>query len=527
MKATTTNTSVIEISLSKIQDSGANPRTSTKNDAGLEELAQSIKQHGVLQPVLVRTVNGHYELIAGARRIAGSKLAGLETIPAKVIEADDRTAAALRLVENLQRKDLNAIEEAEGFSRLIKEHEYSAEEVAESSAKSLQYVRQRMKLVDLPDSAKKALRSGSISPAMGLVIARIPDKKQRERASKEITHQDQWRGGMTLKEAKNYVEREFMLELSRAPFKTDDESLVPAAGSCLNCPKRTGNQADLFADVQKDSCTDAACFNGKKKAHFDRVLADARDKGLRVATGKEAERIDRYDSGYVNLNDRNYDDPKSQTWRKLLGDKCPEKTVALIESKYANDRDEVKEFVSKKDAIAALKAKGFKWAEDLRATPSGRGRSNADKAREKKLRLQQKVSQQAIAQIITVAENNDTDDEDVEILRTIVLSCLERYGADVNKRIAKRRELPTTKHSWGGEDFHGAVKKLAKELDYGQLYNLLIEIVAQHDYPQGYSTGYGKRLGSLAKHHGVNLSAIEKQLAKEQPAKKVKKAVKK
>ena len=161
------------------------------------------------------------------------------------------------------------------------------------------YVHQRFKLVDLPKAAAKAIEEGKISAAVGLLIARIPDVKLREKATKEITHSDNWRGPMDYKSAKDFIQREFMTELSNAPFNIEDPTLVLAAGSCLECPKRTGSQANLFSDVVKDSCTDNVCFAEKKKVHFARILQKAKENGLEILTGREADAAESYNSKYI------------------------------------------------------------------------------------------------------------------------------------------------------------------------------------------------------------------------------------
>lgn len=512
MKGTTqsnqskTDTTVIEISLSKVTAKGEdNPRTETKNGSDIQELTSSIKQHGVLQPILVRSVNGNYELIAGARRLQATKLAGLASIPAKVIEADDRTAAALRLVENLQRKDLNAIEEADGFSRLIKDHGYSAEEVAESSAKSLQYVRQRIKLTDLPKSAKEALRSGSISPAIGLLIARIPDQKLREKATKEILRAEQdWYGGpMNYKQASEHLQRSFMTDLKDAPFKTDDESLVPAAGSCLTCPKRSGNQTDLFADVAKDHCTDNACYNKKKKAHFDRLLAKAKERGATVLEGKEAQGI-QYGGKYIQLNDRCWDDPKQRTYRQLLGKDTPERVVAKV-------HEGVQEFVSKKEALDVLKNKGHAWAEERAKNVE---HPKDDIKRKEKLELRQSAAQIAIDKIVSAAEKSDFK----EPVWRAILEQFFNWADNEPIDILRRRNLELPEKEWDASDY---LIKAAKDMKVPQLRGLLVEMVAQNGVPQStYDLEYHDELKCMAEVYKVDLKAIEKQLAKEKPAKK-------
>ena len=135
--------------LSQIESCRNQPRRSFDPEK-LEELAESIRQHGVIQPLTVRKLSsGYYQIIAGERRWRAARMAGLEDIPAVVIEADDRTAMELAMIENLQREDLNPIEEAEGFRSLIENYGMTQEQAASSVGKSRSAVANAMRLLDL------------------------------------------------------------------------------------------------------------------------------------------------------------------------------------------------------------------------------------------------------------------------------------------------------------------------------------------------------------------------------------------
>jgi len=130
----------------------------------LEELAESIRQHGLIQPLTVRKLSsGYYQIIAGERRWRAARMAGLQDVPAVIIEADDRTAMELAMIENLQREDLNPIEEAEGYRVLTESYGMTQAEAAESVGKSRSAVTNSLRLLELHESIQKAVENGSIS----------------------------------------------------------------------------------------------------------------------------------------------------------------------------------------------------------------------------------------------------------------------------------------------------------------------------------------------------------------------------
>lgn len=132
--------------------------------ASLEELAQSISTHGLIQPIIVRPLeNGNYKIIAGERRWRASKMAGVSDIPAIIVEADELKAAQFALIENIQREDLDAWEEATAYERMIREFGLSQEELALSLGKSRSAVANALRLLDLPEEIVAMLRDGSLS----------------------------------------------------------------------------------------------------------------------------------------------------------------------------------------------------------------------------------------------------------------------------------------------------------------------------------------------------------------------------
>lgn len=170
------------VSIADIDPNKKQPRKLFYDDS-LTELAESIKLHGILQPlVLRRTGGGRYEIIAGERRFRAAKRAGLSEVPAVIVDADDRTVAELALIENLQREDLNAVEEAEGFKTLIEEFGLTQEEAAERLSKSRSGLANALRLLSLAPKALSLLREGRIERGHAKVILALPKDKQEEAA---------------------------------------------------------------------------------------------------------------------------------------------------------------------------------------------------------------------------------------------------------------------------------------------------------------------------------------------------------
>lgn len=169
---------VIELTTDQITFSPYQPRT-TLNESALEELAQSIKKSGIIQPIVVRhTKTGGYELIAGERRLRAARLAGFERVPVVIREISDHDAAEFGLVENIQREDLNPIDIARAMKRLKDEFSYTQESIAEGIKKSRPYVANLLRLLDLPETVQNAILSGKISEGHGRTLLTLKDHEQ-------------------------------------------------------------------------------------------------------------------------------------------------------------------------------------------------------------------------------------------------------------------------------------------------------------------------------------------------------------
>lgn len=338
----------------------------------MKELVESVKTHGVLQPIIVRLIPKEWAalsvppekwtIVCGGRRFRAALTAGLTIIPAVVRDLTDAEAEEIQMVENLQREGLHPLDEAEGYWKLMKNNGYTAEDVAARVGKSRTYIYSRLKLADLPEKAKKALRENRLSPSIALLVARIPDPDLAEEACKEIIKPNYTGEGMSYRAARNHIEHHYMLDLKTAPFSTKDASLDPKAGACTTCPKRTGNQAELFEDVKNvDVCIDPPCFENKKKLHQARLLARAKEKGQTVLPAAECKRLFPHEhsllsdnSSFVDLEDTCYETDDYKPWAKLLGKHTPEPVLAI------DPKGDIHRLVNRKEAYEALKKAGHK-----------------------------------------------------------------------------------------------------------------------------------------------------------------------
>ncbi|SKC88897.1 nucleoid occlusion protein [Maledivibacter halophilus] len=168
---------VTYLSIDSIQPNPYQPRKKFSKE-GLEELSSSIKSYGVIQPISVKKKNeDNYELIAGERRLRASKLAGLDVIPAIIVEMSDEDSAVVALIENLQREDLNFVEEAEGYFMLINEHGFTQQELAEKVGKNQSTIANKLRILKLSDEIKDLLISNNLTERHGRALLKIQDEK--------------------------------------------------------------------------------------------------------------------------------------------------------------------------------------------------------------------------------------------------------------------------------------------------------------------------------------------------------------
>lgn len=211
------------IPISNIKPNPYQPRK-TFNQKGLEELSQSIRSFGVIQPISVRKLTAEsYELVAGERRLRASELAELKVIPAMIVEYRDKDSAMVALVENLQREDLNFIEEAEGYNSLILDHKFTQVELAEKLGKSQSTIANKLRLLNLPSDIKKALIGERLTERHGRALLKLPDDNLKHIVLEKIIN-----NGLNVNGTETLVE-DILISIRKKeenPYKQNIKSLI-------------------------------------------------------------------------------------------------------------------------------------------------------------------------------------------------------------------------------------------------------------------------------------------------------------
>lgn len=188
-----------KIPLEKILPNPFQPRINF-SETSLLELAKSIKENGVIEPIIVREKENNYELIAGERRFRAAKMVGLETIPAIIRPTSDNEALEITLLENLQREDLNPLEQAMAYERLIKDFEFTQEQIAEKIGKDRSSIANTLRLLNLPEYIKESILNGKISEGHGRALLGVENIDLQNQILKKIE-----RDGLSVRETENLV----------------------------------------------------------------------------------------------------------------------------------------------------------------------------------------------------------------------------------------------------------------------------------------------------------------------------------
>ena len=248
----------LRLPISQVESNSAQPRKYF-DDAALAELADSISQHGIIQPLTVRKLaSGYYQIIAGERRWRAARLAGLSEVPVTVIEADDRKAAELAMIENLQREDLNPIEEAAGYRTLIDQYHMTQEEAANRVGKSRSAVTNCLRLLDLDAAVQKLVQDGTLSAGHARALVPLSPALQVQAANAIVA------GGLSVRQTEALAKR---LTAEEKPEKEPAPDTV-----------------DYTAEAQK-------------------ALASQLGRGVKIVTGRKKGRIELEYYGMDDLND--------------------------------------------------------------------------------------------------------------------------------------------------------------------------------------------------------------------------------
>lgn len=283
--------------------------------AKTQELAASMQSHGVIEPIVVRPISdARYEIVAGERRYLAAQTAGLDSIPATIRTLDDQQVLEVQLIENLQRDNLQPLEEAQGFRELMQMHGLSADALAERLGKSRSQVYARLKLLELCPEAQDALQAGTIDASKALLLSRLPAGKVQVAGLKRIL--TPLHGGWmpSFRDAFQILNNHFMQDLTEAPFALDDPSFE--AGACVSCEHYSGNDPELQAQVSESAkeghshvCTHTACYEVKFTTYWTAERQRLEAEGAVVYDEKQSNKI-RYGAPgatrYATVSERIY-----------------------------------------------------------------------------------------------------------------------------------------------------------------------------------------------------------------------------
>lgn len=511
---------VQQLEIDRLISSTRNPRDTRRVDpVALGELAESIAELGIIQPLLVRAAGAGFEILCGHRRAAAARQLGLASVPCLVTDAEDQVALEAALVENLQRTDLHPIEEAAAYRELAAMG-MSASAIAARVGRSETLVRRRLRLQQLPPKIAARVREAGIDVTVAEQLARVP-AELLDAALDTVEKEGRWRDAEGIIQI---LDREYMRRLDRAPFKLDDAELCPDAGACTTCPKRSGNQPELFAARSDDSCTDPPCYDRKLRALFERVCAEHPD--AKVLEGAAARKVVQrawipYSAPYVSLDGHlPFSAGSQKKWRTFLGKKAVEVTAIAL----CPDTGVAVQLMDKKRAFAAAKEKGAKWASPAAAAGKGGGVTPARKRELAQQRIRREAAREALIDIETAVMQEMVAREDLVHLLTWVL--LDQIGPTGRVQVAERVFEPDAFAAYKkGAERYDRVHEKSKILEacqprpdetsssaMGRLIRLALGVAAVDAYEY---RAHSALLRKACEAASVDLEAIEKGLAEE------------
>jgi ParB family chromosome partitioning protein len=443
-----------------LQESKFNPRQSY-DAAAMNELAASIKEKGILVPLLVRPLNGGsaYEIVAGHRRFRAAKQVGVAdaTIPVLVREMTDEEAIEAQVIENDQREDVHPMEQARSYGRMADNYsqagdKFPIKQIAKKIGRSEWYVAVRLKLLNLLPPFQKLFLKNEIDFSCAIQIARLTEEQQ-----KEVT---KWiREGIESDWLARQIQNTFFLTLAKAAFATDDAKLVPAAGACTACPKRSGAAKLLFPDVKgDDTCLDAKCFEHKTHT-FIKIQMAAHPDAILLTVG----------SGY--------DKPKGEyVWIKAPA-KCEdtkEGIVVEVRNDYGED--------SRKGKLGQLlqvctnqKCKKHWPKSEVSANPRSHrdpAELKREKARKSDLRRRGLIFKGIAAQPLVPTDSD---------LRQVLDHLIDTFSHDSAKALCDALAWEVTENKYGGKDYTGRIAKELKHLNALDVKKWVVLLTLAHE----------------------------------------------
>lgn len=525
------------IPVDQIAPSPTNPRKHF-DPVKLRELADSIVEVGLVEPILVRPLrqtttgaliggdigetlnawpgladNLYYQIVAGERRWRAAKLAGLKEIEAKVRDLDDKAVLEIQFIENLQRSDLSAIEEAEGYKRLLDEHGYTADSLAGKLSKSKSYVYGRLKLCNLPPAALEALAKGDLPATVGELIGRLPSMEMRQEFWDEEfeDYGADWFEMPSFRDVKEIIERSFMRELKGSPFSQTDGKLIPGVPSCAKCPKKTGNDRANYPDGRADLCTDVSCFQAKVRAHVKREAEKAKSAGANVLDEAETRKVfqgTENKSWLTGEGRKKYFEGDDEPWQTSDDRKYKDLLDGHITPVVAVDPQG-------ESHILYPRAEAEKILKDVHGIkPESSRVADSYKDSEKKRQEEKKLRQATAVEIVTRALN-DVDEElfsHDKFMRILATFLIDKGDADTARAIGKRRGLDVNP-----SDVRGSVTAIVPDLVLADVQELIVEWLLQRELEYWANWGSDDAF-ALCDYFGLKPKAVMKEVAAKQKA---------
>jgi ParB/RepB/Spo0J family partition protein len=498
--------SILTVPRERIVPSPLNPRKLFDAEY-LAELAQSLKENGIINPLIVRPKGDLLELVAGECRWRASEKAGLMSLPVIVRALPDHVVLEQMMAENMKRKDLTVLEEAAGFARMLAQAEdgkprYTIATLADKIGSGRSYIEDRLRLEKLSKHGRKALESGRISFNVAREICKVP-RAILEKVEDEVLNPDKydhfWDADETLtaEQTAELIREHYVRSLQNPPFELSKPDLVPVhtdaggerteGGPCTDCPWNTANQTDGEsrgragrgrAQGETKSCLNPACFAKKVEVNIAAQMVKASADGCKILTPEESKRVVvngvlQHNSAYVMLDKKpDVDDlahrtkaESAPTWQQMVGDEV--KPVVAVDG-----RGHVFRLVEKKQAIAAAQKNGH---EKLLSLSGGRARStheDAFAAQQRKDREKGKEKTEVVRRlagaIVAKIESNGLPEDIMQLLIPIAAAHAKNAGANF---VCNRRGIEKK------PDVYEAMKKACKKTTGDVLAAFIVEML--------------------------------------------------
>lgn len=316
-----------EVNLSELKVSKDNPRKSF-NENKMADLTNSIKEKGVIEPIVIRPSNGKYEIVCGERRFRASQKTGIKTIPAIIRELTDGQAMEIRAVENLQREDLCPLEEAQAFKTMLEKCKYTQDDLATKVGKSRKYIIDRIRLLELSADIQQGISKELITPGHGIVLLRLEDPEERQGLYKSIIDEK-----LSVRSAENALDQ-CGKKLNNAPFDTKE---------CQKCEHNGSKQKDFFdKDTNlKGRCLNIDCYKKKREALVNKSITELRKKGVKIVTEQKIKSElggTKYDNSiHINSEYTRHKNDLGKAYQEKCKAGCSNYICVIEQDRYGDD----------------------------------------------------------------------------------------------------------------------------------------------------------------------------------------------